>query len=462
MNLDKKLHCVNFIIAISVLQLLTVFDWKWVEYISAFVALVFCVYAYSGIKAEFKKMVAAFICAGAAINFFTHQPLEVWVSGMNSMLNIVGILVFMQLFIVPIHLGNFAENLRFLILKVLHTERSIYVFAIMVIQLFSTILLFGTIPVMTALIGEPLSKVVGNYQRFMSTALTRGYASIVMWAPGAVNVLLALNATGAVWKETYLQGLFLGALGIVLAVIFQLPYLSGTKISALAAEEETFHTDTKKACWKICIIIGVVLALIVLILLFDWLQIGRDSTYRVVLSSLILASAWIAFYIGDKGLKKEILDYRNVSLPKTVDLAVMYVSLGLFSKALLASGLLKYLNPTLLSLSSGLGLFTIPFVMFVLIVLAFVGIHPFILIVLLGQLFASTGFIPLPVLAMALMFGAAISYMTSPFAGMMLTTTQFLGISLYKLGVVWNGLYCFVYFVLGSMFLMYWAILIGV
>lgn len=456
-TLNKDKICASLLIAIAVVQMLTIFKIPILKDINAVFGILIIIFAYSGLSSSFRKMTLAFLGLGAVINLTSNQPMESWISGINYMLNISAILVIMQLFTIPIRLGDYAGSFKHLILKVFHTERSIYCFSTLVIHMFSSILLFGTIPVMLSLLGEPLKQIVKDYKRFMGTSLVRGYATVVMWAPGAVNILLVLNSTGARWVDIFFIGVTLSVLGLLLAIAFQFPYLSDEKIPCEIGNQEQDKIKTKEAFTKLGYIFLIIIILVVFILLFDYLNIGQGSTYRVMLASLILASAWIMLNRNHPNFELELKEYFQVSLKKMVDLACMYVGLGVFSLSLETSGILAGFTPYVAFIAERTGIFMVPVASFLVCVLAFIGVHPFVLLVLLGKLLVSMPLTFGPhILACALMFGATVSYMSSPFAGIMLTASKFLDTTVYEIGIRWNGRFCITYFILGNIIIMLW------
>ena len=458
MNLNKERFCVLLIIAITILQMASISKIINFQPLIAVFGILLVVFAYKSMSASFHKIAGVFLILGAIINIYTKQPLSTWMAGVNYMLNITAILVIMQLFVIPIRLGDYAGSLKYIISKVVKSERSAYLFTMIIIHLFSSFLLFGTIPVMLSLLGEPLKKIVKDYNRFMSTALTRSYAMVVMWAPGAVNILLVMNATGAKWIDIFFLGTTLAILGLVLSYLFELPHLRKEIIES--AEVGSFDNNTlKKAFRKVYSILFVIVALIFLILLFDWLKIG-NNTSRVMLASLLISICWLGTFIKHPHLKSEVKEYYTVSLIKTVDLAVLYIALGVFAKAIETSGLLAYFYPYIAVVIQNSGIFMIPIIACTLFLCSLIGLHPFVLLMILGKLLValSLPFSP-AILAVSLIFGSTLSYMISPFAGIVLTTSKFLNIPINQVGLKWNFWFGVTYFVLGCCCIMYWQYL---
>lgn len=453
---DRKRMCTLIIILITILEMLSLFKIVKSGWPIAVCGIALVDLAFGIISPNLKKMVTTFIAAGFFLNIYTNQPLASWIAGINYMLNITAILVVMQLFTIPIKLGHYTEALHYMILKKFKSVKGIYAFSILIIHLFSSFLLFGTIPVMISLIGGPLEKIIKNYKKFMSTALTRGYAVVVMWAPGAVNILLVMDATGSKWTDIFLVGFIIALLGLVLSYFME---TRGQHELLPSIDLETDLGQAKTATKKIFNIVLVVTFLILLIYFIDWLQIINNNTGRVLLAGLILAVAWIGFYLKSEQLHQALHEYLNVNLIKTVDLSVLYVSLGVFSKALETSGLLALSYSYVEVIAHNTGIFLIPIISIIVLALSMVGLHPFIILVALGHILTDLhlGFSP-AILSLALMFGATISYMTSPFAGIVLTTSKFLDLPINTVSTKWNGTYCFIYFFIGNAIIMAWSL----
>ena len=460
-DIDKTKICIYLLICIAAMQifsLLKVFDFK---PFTALCGILILFLAYNLITDSFKKMALIFFSLGALINIYTNQPLQSWIDGINYMLNISSILVIMQLFTIPIKLDDYEEALTYLILRTFKNERMVYMFTLVVTHLFSSFLLFGTIPVMISLLGEPLKKIIKDYRRFTSTALTRSYSMVVMWAPGAVNILLVITATGAKWVDMFFLGIILSVWGILLSYLTQLKYLSDKPLKSVQAAIYDKKQNSSAAYKKLYFILGIVIVLVLLIMFFDQLAFG-DNTSRVMLASLVVSGAWLATFIKHPKFSGALSEYLNVSLAKTIDLAVLYISLGVFSKALELSGILRMFYPFVGVLAEVTGLFMLPVISILVFLLSLIGLHPFIILVILGKIVMSLNLpFSAAVIATALIFGSSISYMTSPFAGIVLTSAKYLDATPVEVGFKWNGLFGLLYFITGTAVIMLWALFIN-
>ena len=103
------------------------------------------------------------------------------------------------------------------------------------------------------------------------------------------------------------------------------------------------------------------------------------------------------------------------------------------------------------------GLLAIIAVPLVFIILAVCGIHPLILIVVIGKILMALT-LPLPTLSIALllMLSCAVSYIVSPFAGMVMTASKFLPVSPFEVAIKWNVLFCVIFLIEGVLFACLW------
>lgn len=460
-RIDKTKVCVTLLIAIAVMQMLSLLKLFDFRPVIAFSGIMLLIFAYDIVSISFKKMTIFFFTLGIVTNLYTNQPLQTWIDGITYMLNISSILVIMQLFTIPIKLGNYDKTLSYIILRTFKTERSLYFFTMAVTHVFSSFLLFGTIPVMISLIGEPLKKSVDNYKKFASTAITRSYSMVVMWTPGAVNILLVITATGASWSRMLPLGVILSIWGIALSYILQKNQLGRFPLQQQQGNPALDPLDVGKAWSKLFFIVAIVFFLIFLIIFIGKLQIG-DNTSQVMLASLALALLWLSIFVKNAALPEALHEYLNVSLVKTLDLAVLYISLGIFSKALELSGILPLLYPVIGKLANIAGIFTLPFISLIVFFLSLIGLHPFVILVILGKMLMllELEFSP-EIIAISLVFGSSVSYMTSPFAGIVLTSAKYLDTDSYQVGLKWNGIFGLTYFTTGSLIIMLWHVVTG-
>lgn len=392
-----------------------------------------CIILFSSLtlmEKAFQRSSLVFLLAGVILMLVDKQPIEAWVAGMNSMLIVSSIVVIMQLFSIPIIAGNYHAAMENLFFKRVNKESTLFIFTSVVTHLFSSFLLMGTIPVMFSLMGDLLKKKVTDYERFIITTLTRSFSLVVLWAPGAVNILLALKATGAKWVDIFLPGIFLSVVGLATSYFIEL------KLKRISRhfEDNRFETEQtadkgqdKESLLKGLSIVSVVAALIILTALFEKLNISDSSTHRIMLAGIMVVSVWMLFFIRKGRLGGAFQDYWRNGVYKVIDLSGLFAAMGIFSEALNRSALMDQIQGILPSYAVAVDSFLPLLIPAIILILSMIGVHPYISIVMIGEILAS---IPLTLepalLALTLLIGGTISYIISPFAGTVLIISRYL------------------------------------
>lgn len=459
---NKKLWCILLIVVVTVLETLSLFGVKAVKPAVAYSSILFFCCAFNGMNAEFKKMSVIFLIIGGILGAYARPPLDVWINGAASLANITAILVVMQLFTIPVQLGDYSSSLSYAISNIFRSERGLYAFISVIIHLLGSFLLFGTIPVTLSLFGKAVrDKVPSSYKDFLCAAMSRSYGMVVLWAPGAVNVVLVMNAVGVTWTELFPLGALVAFGGLLLSIISWKE--SGGSIDASRSCIGNADTDTdinkkKTAYRKVLNIVFAVIILTLLIIGFDMLGVG-SSALQIILAGAVVSVGWTALYRASPALQSALHEYAFVWLGKSVDLAALYVAIGFFSAMLEAAGIFGFVFDFAAGWAGSLGIWIIPITSGLMFTLSCVGMHPFVLIIMIGGILASLPLSVAPVcIAIAISLGASVSYMASPFAGIVLTTSKFLEIPVKYVSVKCNGVFCLCYFVLGNAVIMLWQL----
>lgn len=404
----------------------------------------------------FRKITLFFLLAGGSILAYYRLPPGVWLESFVSMTNVISIIVVMQLFTLPIELGGYAGSVEYWLTKSFKRESSLYLFAMLVTHAFSSFLLFGTVPVMVSLFSKALKNNIDNYQRFLGTAIVRGYALVLFWAPGAIIMLLVLQVTQVSWFDLFVPGVLLSAIGLVTAYVFEhVTRLNKPILTATAVRED--EPDKKSLAVKQAVhILFVVVGLLLLVALFDAFAIG-SGTGKILLAGLIVAGIWLLSYRRHVRMGSVLSRYWENGVTKAVDLSVFFIAMGLFAGAVDKSGILIQIQPVLQAGVNHLGLLSVIVVPLLFIFLAVAGIHPLILTVILGKILTALS-LPLPMVSIALLLvlASAVSFIVSPFAGMVLMTAKFLGAKPVEVAIKWNAGFCGLFLVEGILFACLW------
>ena len=411
----------------------------------------------------FRKVTLIFLIVGCSLLLYTKQPLAVWIADINSMTNVIAILAVMQLFTIPIESGNYTAVVQYWLSRAFRRESGLFLFTTCTTHVFASFLLFGTVPVMVSLFGETIKRSVGHYERFMAAAIARGYALVVLWAPGAINLFLVMQATGVDWASLFFPGLLLALIGMVTSCLLESKtILSSEPIpDSLIGDAADSGLTAEEARRKAIHILLVVVGLVGFVLIFEKLRIG-SSANRIVLAGLLVSSLWMTRVFKQAKFPVMVAEYWRSGILKTVDIIALFVSMGIFARAVDQAGLLALLQPTVEYYANALGLFSLVLVPVLMILLAVMGLHPFVSIMMFGHVLNGLH-LPLSqvTLALCLAMGGCVSYIVSPFGGIVLTLAKFLDCKVADIAFRWNRTFCLIYLLEGIVFVYLWGQFFG-
>ncbi|MBP1764601.1 MAG: putative rane protein [Firmicutes bacterium] len=406
----------------------------------------------------FKKITMVFLGLGVGLLLFFHQPFPVWMTAVTSMTSLISILAIMQLYSIPIQLGNYHMAVQHWLTKSFKQEKTLFLFTTFVSHILASILSFGVIPVMVTLLGDTLKGKISHYERFISAAITRGFGLVVLWAPGAINVMLVIQATGVKWSDILLPSMVFSVIGMATSYFLEArSYLAVTADLNLGSGAEP-QAEESSAVSKAVHVFAVVAGLLVFIILLEKNNFGYSAANRIMFAGAIVVLFWILFFVKRPGFTATLRNYWQKDLLKTVDLAPLFISMGIFSTALQSTGALMLIQPYLQTGANAIGIAALAVIPVLLILCAVVGIHPFISIVMFGHILTSLQ-LPIPAISIALCLalGGTISYIVSPFAGMILMLSKFINCRAVDISISWNGVFSAILFVEGIVFAYCWG-----
>lgn len=446
--------CKIALLAITFLHVAKLFMPVSLELLSFFTAVLF-VCGLGMQKKGFLRITVLFFVLGTTILLAYRLAFPVWMQSLTSMTNIIAIIVVMQLFSIPIEAGRYSDTVEYWLKKLFRKESSLYFFAMLVTNLFSSFLLFGTVPVMVALFNKALKNSVLDYQRFFATAIMRGYALVLFWAPGAVIILLVMQVTHVSWSELFVPGFLLSTIGLITSYLLEHTLRFNRPV--LSEPFEASANLARNAPRQTAHIVLVVVSLLLCIALLESFSIGT-ATGRILLAGFMISVVWIVSFAKHPKLVTILKTYAQSGITQATDFAVFFIAVGLFAGAIDHSGILMHVQPLLQESINRMGIFSIVVIPLLFIVIAIFGIHPLVLAVMFGKILLSLS-LPLSSVSVALLLilAAAISFIVSPFAGMSLMTAKFLNVTPLDVSLRWNLLFCTLFLAEGILFAYMWS-----
>jgi hypothetical protein len=408
--------------------------------------------AYTQLAHAFRRAVAIFVGLALFLLLSERMPLAVWMDGVHSLISIAAILVVMRLFSIPILLGGYKEALELILLARLKTERKIFAFVGILTHVLASFLLNGSLPLVHSLFGGLIRDNIKDYKRFEGAAVISSYALIVLWAPGCVTILIAMNATGAGWGQLALPGIILTVLGMILSNVVEAHWLSGKEMTV---QVESAHSMSMgRAYGKVAHIVIVVAAMLLSNIFLERLRFA-GSLERVLLTGFVISVIWISVYGRHRDLRQEIRGYWDKGILSAGDMAALFVAIGLFAEAFAASHWMGYIAAALTWFFDQLGIFAPCVIPLIIMLFSMVGVHPFIAMILIGSIVSSVaGMVTPAILGLALVVGCVLAYLMSPFVGITLVLSSLIQCSPLEISFKSNRGFFAAFYALSFFFLL--------
>lgn len=427
----------------------------------AIVSLLVLVAGFHHLGTAFKWATGIFFLLGLLIAVLSHFPFLMTCNAINSMDNLIVLLIVMQLFTMPITIGHYQDSIIALVNGKLPTNRGFFGFIMLITFLLSSILSMGTVPIIYSVLGPTIKQRLGeNYQQFSSVAISRSFTLGTLWAPGAATIFLISTITRVPLQRLFAPSFILGLLGLGLV------WLMEGHASYMQGRVTTQHdqTNVNHSLARVLQIVLAVVALLTIAFTLIHFKIG-EAMIDVAMAGLIVVWGWVMILqradTSHRQTKQAANAFLQNGLLRGGGLAPFFVAIGLFSNAFEHSPISRMIgqavSPFIIHLSWG-ALILIPLLV---VLLSLIGIHPLASVTLLGQVMMG---IHLPfttlVLALGLNIGSVLSYTMSPFAGIVVVIANILGVNSATVALRWNGRYCMILLVLSLVFIATYTVLV--
>ncbi|WHY73729.1 hypothetical protein [Fictibacillus enclensis] len=356
-----------------------------------------------------------------------------YIQSVGPMINLLALFALVPILAIPIQLGNYAHSIQSIILRKIHNSKQLYFLTSGVSYFFSCFMNLASLP-MTYYSVRPSASTyhIHHEERFMSRAITHGFAMPLLWTPVTPIVGIVINMTGVSWGEMlkYLIPLSFAGLLIdwLLAAIIFKNRRRTTDLSADEIAAGVVRGESKGSSGKL---LQILLAILVFnsLVMFTEKKLHFDFLFIVTLYVVPFAFLWSFILHKQKGFMQEVKHHFSSSIVKLSGQFIIFLCAGFFISAMKFSNVDHVLNEGLLVLKEGVGshifLLLIPLVP---LALAFTGLHPAVGLALMTEaLDPSSLQIATPLLTLAMLGGAVSAFLMGPFnatIGMMASITN--------------------------------------
>ncbi|WP_079480322.1 hypothetical protein [Halobacillus salinus] len=349
---------------------------------------------------------------------------------------------------------NFAQNL-------LNTSRKFYFGMMVITQIISYFLLFGSIPMVYGMINDFLSNQKGEaWENYKGTALLRAFSLTTMWVVSIPSFIFAVDALGASLTLSILQGFFISLAGILLSVMFS--YYQerhyGVDLTEGIQEELAKIAEHKKQDTR-----GnrdaLEFAFLFVTLFGSIFFINAITDVKLLNIIPIVIVGWVILYFIIRRRGSAITENGNVylkeSIPNKAQQFSILLAAGFLINSVNQSGYGKYIIDGLFYVTDAVPFLNFLFVLpFVVIILGFIGLGPLTVIVLVSGILQGVE-LPYPpeIVVLGITSGSVISIMLSPLILPSIILSSVNKLSIIKNGLLFNYRYAIAFYVMVQIYL---------
>ncbi|MBS4214909.1 hypothetical protein [Neobacillus rhizophilus] len=393
---------------------------------------------------------------GFFINIYKGAVIEGTVKGILSYLPLLSLIILVPLLTIPIKLGGYYHSIQFFVEKLAHQLRKLFVSISILLFCLGPVLNIGTIRILHELIGsfklapEILAKsyLVGFW-----------FSSVILWSPYYASVALVLYQLKVPILHYIPLGFTLAIIQLVTGNLLFWIWLKRRKDSDVIArfvtssDEQNINVQQGKKHQKNMLNLAGLFSLIIgMTFLLEFLT-KWSMLFLVSLVSITFPVLWAVTKGKWSDFTGQFIIFKNTSVVNMKNEIVLFISAGLFSKALTGTAAADSIKLFLAHTASISFLLFILFVAGTILVLTFIGVHQLVVVsALVTQMDANMLGTRPEVLALLLMLSWSLSSVLSPINPINLLVSRLLGKSSLSVGLRWNGVFLLTMLIIGSTF----------
>lgn len=397
--------------------------------------LVVLVMSLLSITGTSRLIAAVFLGIGAVLLALSGATGELWVKALMENAQLIAMFIMVPLIAIPVRHGGYLESLQSLFSQHAGTRSRYYGLVSLLTSLLGVLVSIASVPLAYEVSQAGRFR---NDTRLLSTALSRGFATCLVWSPTCATAALALSLTGANWLSFLPAAvaccLAAGAVGWAMVA---LRGWRGSGPEPLGQGEQG-----RLEVGKLMQLLAFSAAFIGIVMTTAGL-FGFSVIVGVALASLAFPLVWMACIRRLPEFAMQVReDYVGKRLPQFKGQVTLFTAAGVLACGINASGLGEQLVSALMHLI-GHDVLTLTILVLALgILLSAVGVHPIVYTTVIGGSLASgqVGVTP-EYLALLLCVTWALGNAACPTSANSIAVSQLTECSPFKLALNWNVAY---------------------
>jgi hypothetical protein len=392
-----------------------------------------------------------FLIFGAVLLWTSNAGWQQYIFAFGPMLDLLTMFTLIPILGIPVKLGRYGEGIQAIIQKRVKTSGHLYMMTSGISYFFSIFMNLATLPMTYYSIRPALGSFpVRNKERFMSRAISRGFAMPLIWAPVTPIVGIVITMTGVSWGSILPYVIPLSILGLALdwfigsrqSQPMKLPHSAGESVHETAAALEVANDGRPGRVFQILVAIAIFNVLVS----FAETQFSLPFLILVSLIVIPFAFSWSLFLRKGKEFVHQLSDHFNSFAMSMKDQFFIFLSTGFFISAINISKANEILFDWIAAFISAAGveifLILLPLIP---LGLAFLGLHPAVSLALMieGINPEAIGISP-HILTVAMLSGAVSAFLVGPYNATIGLMSNIIKVDSYKVSS-WNLPFAAVY-----------------
>lgn len=298
-------------------------------------------------------------------------------------------------------------------------------------------------------------------KEFLSTAILRGYALMMLWSVFSPGFAYVSQNLGVNFFLMFLLGIGLAVIGVVISVFiyyFNNRDEASQKIQLDETDESqrmSLREHRKRTAELVVLFVFLILLILLLVEVFSFPIL--TAVPIVVLFTVVL---YFAIFSDMPFFIQHLLNYiRNQLESKYKELTLLFV-MGVFITALEETGLGRLGFELFLSFVDTYHLDVYIFLILLVVFIGAIGFPPIPLLIIISNIISTIPIGKSPELFMlSLLIGTAMALVLSPVTVPLMIMGNLNGMSMLRNGIVWNYLFGIVFLVVSIAYILLWEML---
>ncbi|WP_144460645.1 hypothetical protein [Siminovitchia fortis] len=411
----------NFVfLVVLILYFLSILvPWSGLSIMISVLCMIIVLWTFFKVSRFVQILGSVFLTAGVflLLNSGVHWPR--YILSFGPMLDLLMMFSLVPILGIPITLGRYSFDIQAILHNKVKTNRHLYMLTSGISYFFSIFMNLATLPmtyysIKPALEGFP----VQHSERFMSRAITRGFAMPLVWAPVTPIVGIVIGVTGVSWVSILPYVIPLSIFGLLLDWYLG-SRTSKKRLQNPLAADEMAATTTKKEPSNPRRIFQILLAIIIFIVIVSIAESLLSYSFLTLVSLLVIpfSFAWALFLKKGREFGEAFQKHFQSFSSKMKDQFFLFLSAGFFISTIKTSNSNEVVNVWIVDLISAIGAnFFLMILPLIPLAFAFLGFHPAVTLALMAEtLNPDITHISAHTLTVAMLSGAAAAFLIGPY-----------------------------------------------